>query len=70
MPGFENQSFMGAIPGQYDMKRSEKKGEEVKRRKTKRKEQEKRDEKITNRSIGSGVIGIFVHAVGICERQC
>ena len=31
---------------------------------------EKRDEKITNRSIGSGVIGIFVYTVGICERQC
>ena len=63
MPGFENQSFMGAIPGEYETK---KKGAEVKRRKAKRKEQEK----ITNRSIGSGVIGIFVYTVGICERQC
>ena len=52
MPGFENQSFMGAIPGEYETK---KKGAEV---------------KITNRSIGSGVIGIFVYTVGICERQC
>ena len=34
MPGFENQSFMGAIPGEYETK---KKGAEVKRRKAKRK---------------------------------
>lgn len=72
MPGFENQSFMGAIPGEYETKKkgAEVKRRKAKRRKAKRKEQEKRDEKITNRSIGSGVIGIFVYTVGICERQC